>query len=194
MNRGRTALAISDKQLNANRRNALRSTGPRTETGKARSSQNARKHGVLANEVISLHENKGEFIELLNGLHEQFNPQTALEAQLVDQLAIEFWRSRRLAIAERVVLEEGDAVNDDFDERSEYTGNSSSSERISLSNRVPPVLSKDDMLTFGRYQTMTNNRIRNLLKMLREEQELRIKTIEAAAEPYNNSGKNLDIK
>src|SRR5215471_18634235 len=36
---------ISEKQLAASRANAARSTGPRTPEGKARSSQNARKHG-----------------------------------------------------------------------------------------------------------------------------------------------------
>lgn len=36
--------AVSEKQLGANRANALRSTGPRTPEGKARSSQNAHKH------------------------------------------------------------------------------------------------------------------------------------------------------
>ena len=39
---------ISDRAFDANRRNAQASTGPRTHTGKARSRQNARKHGLLA--------------------------------------------------------------------------------------------------------------------------------------------------
>ncbi len=41
-------MAISDKQLAANRANAARSTGPRTPEGKARSAQNSRKHGFCA--------------------------------------------------------------------------------------------------------------------------------------------------
>ena len=38
----------SAAQITANRRNALRSTGPRTAAGKARSCLNARKHGLYA--------------------------------------------------------------------------------------------------------------------------------------------------
>ena len=40
------------RQIESNRRNALRSTGPKTETGKQRSSQNAVRHGLTAETVI----------------------------------------------------------------------------------------------------------------------------------------------
>jgi len=43
---------IIDKQLAANRRNATRSTGPRTPEGKARVKWNALKHGLLARSVV----------------------------------------------------------------------------------------------------------------------------------------------
>ena len=42
----------SVKQIEANRRNALRSTGPKTEDGKQRASQNAVRHGLTAETVI----------------------------------------------------------------------------------------------------------------------------------------------
>jgi hypothetical protein len=43
---------LSEKQLAANRANALKSTGPRTEAGKARSSRNAVRHAMLARSVL----------------------------------------------------------------------------------------------------------------------------------------------
>ena len=42
----------TDKQRKANRQNAKKSTGPRTEEGKARSSQNGLKHGLLARDAV----------------------------------------------------------------------------------------------------------------------------------------------
>ncbi|HPB75711.1 MAG TPA: hypothetical protein PLY96_10720, partial [Chromatiaceae bacterium] len=42
----------SNRQLEANRRNALRSTGPRTAAGKAVARDNARKHGFLSRHLI----------------------------------------------------------------------------------------------------------------------------------------------
>ncbi len=43
---------VSERKLEANRANARKSTGPRTPEGKARSSQNAYKHGLLARCII----------------------------------------------------------------------------------------------------------------------------------------------
>ncbi len=42
----------SDKQAQANRRNALKSTGPKTPEGKAAVRHNATKHGLLSQEVL----------------------------------------------------------------------------------------------------------------------------------------------
>ena len=42
----------SVRQIEANRRNALASTGPKTESGKQRASQNAVRHGLTAETVI----------------------------------------------------------------------------------------------------------------------------------------------
>jgi hypothetical protein len=39
-------------RIEANRRNALRSTGPKTEEGKSTAARNARKHGILSREVL----------------------------------------------------------------------------------------------------------------------------------------------
>lgn len=41
------------RQIESNRRNAVKGTGPKTDTGKQRSSQNAIRHGLTAETVIS---------------------------------------------------------------------------------------------------------------------------------------------
>lgn len=52
---------ISDKQLQANRSNALKSTGPRTEAGMSIASKNAIKHGLQATEIVIPGEDPAEF-------------------------------------------------------------------------------------------------------------------------------------
>jgi hypothetical protein len=56
----------SDKQARANRKNALKSSGPKTPEGKAVVRRNAIEHGLLAREVLL----PGEDEEALNELHE----------------------------------------------------------------------------------------------------------------------------
>ena len=51
----------TDKQIEANRRNAEKSTGPRSEEGKARSSMNAIKHGLRAEQPVILGENPADY-------------------------------------------------------------------------------------------------------------------------------------
>jgi hypothetical protein len=102
---------VTEKQLAANRANARRSTGPRTSEGKAIVSQNAVKHGVLAQAVIPSglepYESREDFERLHRRLIESFAPANALEELLVEQVTVGYWRLARLyraeggAIAER---------------------------------------------------------------------------------------------
>lgn len=95
---------ISEKQLAANRANALKSTGPRTPEGRAVSRWNALQHGVLAHAVIppalEQYESRDEFSFLLQTLHEDLDPRSALEEMLVERIATSYWRLARLLRAE----------------------------------------------------------------------------------------------
>jgi hypothetical protein len=77
----------SDKQLHANRANATKSTGPRSQAGKARSRLNSRKHGLTAKMLINVGENADDFDELRAELMAGHDPQSALECELVERLA-----------------------------------------------------------------------------------------------------------
>ena len=90
----------SRRQIEANRRNAQSSTGPRTPEGRAISSANATRHGVLSSNFVAAHENGALFAELRTQLMDEFEPATPLELMLVERLAMLFWRERRLAAAE----------------------------------------------------------------------------------------------
>jgi hypothetical protein len=101
---------VSEKQLAANRANALQSTGPRTAEGRATSRWNALQHGVLARAVIppalEQYESRHEFSFLLQTLHQELDPQSALEEMLVERIATSYWRLARLLRAEAGMIAE----------------------------------------------------------------------------------------
>ena len=78
-----------------NRFNAQRSTGPRTTEGKARSSQNALKHGIYSKQLIREGEDPAEFEQLRTALRSEHQPANTTEEILVDELVHHFWRLRR---------------------------------------------------------------------------------------------------
>ena len=71
---------VSDAKLSANRRSAAKSTGPKTQEGKAAVGRNALKHGLLSAQVVVYTgdgaENPEEFQALLDGLIADFDPKT----------------------------------------------------------------------------------------------------------------------
>ena len=83
-------------RINANRKNAKKSTGPRTEEGKARASKNALKHGLLARDTVLPGEDPADFDRQLSALETDIRPANSLEFELVRQIADAQWRMRRL--------------------------------------------------------------------------------------------------
>ncbi len=90
----------SDKQTQANRRNALNSTGPTTPEGKAAASQNALTHGLLSREVLLPGEDEATLVELSGRLRDELRPTGELEGLLVERVIAAAWRLRRLGRVE----------------------------------------------------------------------------------------------
>lgn len=90
---------VSLKKIEANRRNAQLSTGPKTVQGKGRSRWNAFKHGILAYDLLILatddHEEVKEFEELAGALWMDREPVGKLEEILVERIAVCIWRQKR---------------------------------------------------------------------------------------------------
>jgi hypothetical protein len=88
------------KQIEANQENALRSTGAVTQEGKVIVSRNAIKHGIFARDLMLktevYQENEDEYRELLHGLVDSLMPQGQMENLLVEKIALDFWRLRRV--------------------------------------------------------------------------------------------------
>ena len=87
-------------QIAANRRNARRSTGPRTPEGKARSARNALRHGFTSREFIVPGEERENFESLRHGLEAELKPHGALAELLFNQLLHAAWNLHRIAGAE----------------------------------------------------------------------------------------------
>jgi hypothetical protein len=77
-------------QAEANLANAQHSTGPRTETGKAASSQNALKHGLTAKTILLPGEDA--YRKMCEGMFEKFAPACTPEQELVQLLCDTQWR------------------------------------------------------------------------------------------------------
>src|SRR5205814_2620450 len=88
------------KQIEANRRNARRSTGPTTAEGKLRSRQNAVRHGLTAETVIGALEDAQDYRAFEAAVIADYDAQSAVERELVLRLASLLWRIRRATAIE----------------------------------------------------------------------------------------------
>jgi len=96
----------SPAQLEANRLNAQKSTGPTSPEGKLRSSQNALKHGLAAAPRTLLpSESPDDYADFAAAFREDLNPQSPLQHILVDRIIDLSWRLGRFPRAESLMLE-----------------------------------------------------------------------------------------
>ncbi|MBN2127986.1 MAG: hypothetical protein JW741_00750 [Sedimentisphaerales bacterium] len=97
----------TEAQVQANRLNARKSTGPRSDEGKAVASQNALKHGLLAQKAVIAGEDVGEFEFYRDELLGELSPDGAMESMLAERVVSLSWRLRR---AERAQNEAFDTL------------------------------------------------------------------------------------
>jgi hypothetical protein len=90
----------SFRQIEANRRNALKSTGPKTQNGKRLSRRNALRHGLTAETVIDGLEDTEDYQGFEAAIISDYDAQTAVERELVLRLASLLWRLRRIIAIE----------------------------------------------------------------------------------------------
>jgi len=91
---------VSEKQKQANIQNAQSSTGPITAEGKAIVARNAVKHGIFAEDLVinagDGREDELEYHDLLAELKKDLAPVGRMEMILVEKIAVNYWRLRRL--------------------------------------------------------------------------------------------------
>jgi hypothetical protein len=95
----------SFRQIEANRRNARKSTGPNTEEGKQRSRCNAVRHGLTAETVIGALEDAEAYNAFEAAVIADYDAQSAVQRELVLRLASLLWRLRRATTMETDLFE-----------------------------------------------------------------------------------------
>jgi hypothetical protein len=95
----------SFRQIEANRRNALKTTGPKTEAGKQQSRRNALRHGLTAETVIGALEDAEDYRAFEGTIIADYDAQSAVERELVLRLASLLWRLRRATMMETGLFE-----------------------------------------------------------------------------------------
>ncbi|MGD1071433.1 MAG: hypothetical protein ABSB15_14930 [Bryobacteraceae bacterium] len=156
----------SDKQIAANRLNALKSTGPTTPEGKARCAENSTRHGMLARSIVLLTESADRFHELLAGFQLEYQPQDATERALVEIMAVSHWRLQRLWNMERAGFDyeydqqTGDCVAMQAPTRFSlaFRGLGDKSRALDLMNRYETRLDRQFKTTLDRLQRIQHNR------------------------------------
>ena len=95
----------SYRQIETNRRNALKSTGPRTVAGKQVSRCNALRHGLTAETVIGALEDAEDYKAFEAAISADYDAQSAVERELILRLASVLWRLRRATTMETGLFE-----------------------------------------------------------------------------------------
>src|SRR2546423_5567258 len=143
---------VSEARLRANRLNAKKSTGPRSNQGKARSAQNAHRHGLCSESALLPGECQATYNIFEAELKEELRPRTALQHTLFPDLARLIWKMRRLPDAERQL----------FQTESQSPDQLPCSILAQAFHEEP---TRNPFLLFNRYEVSTRNALLRLLRM-----------------------------
>ena len=170
----------SQKQIDANRRNAQKSTGPKTPEGKARVSRNALRHGLTAENTVTQGEDENEFNQFQTDFYDHLQPQGPVEAHLVLEVVNASWRLRRMHMLETGVF---DLRFMDLEEKMEedYEGTSDQTRKALIyreDTKGPNTLDK-----LSRYQARAERSFYKALHELERLQSLRHATAPPPSDP-----------
>jgi hypothetical protein len=101
-----------EKQVEANRQNALRSTGPKTPEGVEGCKMNACRHGIRALQTVVPGEDADEWEAHRAAIVDDLAPHGALEFALAEQVALKLWRLGRVLLFERDLIANAQAEDE----------------------------------------------------------------------------------
>jgi hypothetical protein len=95
-------------QMEANRRNARKSTGPKTLSGKGRASKNSLRHGLTAEQLVLWQTDEPQaWTELRNNVMSYYLPETVLEEILVNRIVKALIDSKHAEKLEAAIVSDG---------------------------------------------------------------------------------------
>ncbi len=190
----------TDKQLVANRQNALKSSGPRSLDGKRRSSQNALRHGLTATQTVIPGEDQAEFAEFRLSLFNSENPQGVLENQLVERIANLLWRLRRVQAFEVALMQwmahyqraryDDPIMVEEVSQRNDQNGDQPSPDfrdSLVVGRMFEALLSENLAAKLTRYETGMQRQLGMTLKELLELKKAR----QERAQPYESKKRGV---
>lgn len=156
----------TEKQIEANKKNALMSTGAVTDEGKALVSQNAVKHGIFAKDLIIAagdgKEDEQEYRELLNGLVVSLNPSGQMECLLVEKIAVDFWRLRRVLRFETGSIRKFiDMAISDYYNKTDYLGNKENKTNEELDEEIAECRNRQNKHSQKRIAELEQAKLKN---------------------------------
>jgi hypothetical protein len=107
-------MIISEKQQQANRQNAQKSTGPNTPEGREAIRFNALTYGLRTRETIIPTENAKEYSDLWDELDAEWQPQTRTERIYLETMVTSQWLLKRIADSESRIYEDIENVEERF--------------------------------------------------------------------------------
>ena len=158
-------------QKQANKENAQHSTGPRTAEGKQRSSRNALKHGLCALDPLIPGEDPEAFQEHFCEIELDLKPATAIESNLVEQIADVSWRLKRLSRIEAAV------ITAFYDATAEQPLNQGNDTDQLLGKALAHHDRLDALNRLSRYEAQLSRRYHRALKEFRDTRQRRIRSL-----------------
>jgi hypothetical protein len=168
----------SDAQHAANRRNAKKSTGPKTAAGLAVASRNALRHGLTAEQLVVQEEEARDFVSFHDELRATLAPGNAVEEQLVERIVLCSWRLRRVCRAEAGITGRMAKQWMGKDPEPAYAG-------------VVFVMATPQMLALTRYERSIERSLHCALEALERRQEKRRLEAEIDREPGSYADPSL---
>jgi len=146
--------STSQRKIEANRENSLRSTGPRTLRGKSLSRRNTMTHGILASAALLSPEDRARFKKLLHALRRDLAPVGELEELLIEELADCYRKKRGARIWEAEIFQLRSVID----------------RELSRLKGAPETLKLDQLL---RYEAAADRQIRFVLNQLERRRRAR---------------------
>jgi hypothetical protein len=171
-----------------NRANAQHSTGPKTEEGKLRSSLNALRHGLTGQVVVMRDEDMQAYQRHVLSFNDEYNPQGATEAHLVQALADAAWRQNRAAALETNLISGLAGYQGPRTELDDAICNSKSLEMRIKQLSILSVHSQRLSRQFER----TEKHLRELQQLRKEQEKKEMEKLLDIMETYESKGERYD--